>query len=371
MNRAPDIGSAAAEWLIRVEAQTSPQIWDTFQEWLDTDPRHRAAFVRLRAAWTHVDLLKNLRPTDGRIDSDLLARAQLDPARLASRGLEPLEGRPAARGWKLEPRGLVSFRPNRLQWVTAASVLVVIGLITRLGPHRVDWQARETAIGARSQLVLTDGSGIELNTDTGMRARITNSRRDVELTRGEALFRVAHDTTRPFYVTAGATVIRDVGTEFSVRIRDHDHVDVLVTQGRIAVGARAAPLGAGDPTLQPSAQEVSAGETASIGPGTIVIAHLPSGEVTRKLAWTAGRLWFQGETLDEAVEEFNRYNERHLTITDPSLRLLRVGGVFSATDPESFVAALRHSFGVRVAFDASRSETRLFADQPSAGQPPD
>ena len=74
MSRATEISDAAAEWLIKLEGQTTPDIWDNFQAWMDQDPRHRAAFVRLRVAWNKVDQLKSMRPVDGTIDSDLLAR---------------------------------------------------------------------------------------------------------------------------------------------------------------------------------------------------------------------------------------------------------------------------------------------------------
>ncbi|HUI60906.1 MAG TPA: DUF4880 domain-containing protein, partial [Steroidobacteraceae bacterium] len=97
MPRAADIADTAAQWLIRLEAQTSPEVWDAFQAWLDQDPRHQAAFVRLRVAWNRVDVLKNLRPADGNIDADLLARAQVRPATLAAQGLHPLKGKPRRR----------------------------------------------------------------------------------------------------------------------------------------------------------------------------------------------------------------------------------------------------------------------------------
>jgi transmembrane sensor len=47
------------------------------------------------------------------------------------------------------------------------------------------------------------------------------------------------------------------------------------------------------------------------------------------------------------VAEFNRYNRRQITIADPAIANLRVGGSFEATDPQSFVNALEQSFGVR------------------------
>ena len=60
MSKASDISDAAAAWLVQLEGQTTPEIWDSFQEWMDQDPRHRAVFIRLRVAWKHVDLLKNM-----------------------------------------------------------------------------------------------------------------------------------------------------------------------------------------------------------------------------------------------------------------------------------------------------------------------
>jgi ferric-dicitrate binding protein FerR (iron transport regulator) len=49
-------------------------LWEDLQQWLDADPRHRAAFVRLRCAWARTDKLRLLRPPDGRVDKDLLSK---------------------------------------------------------------------------------------------------------------------------------------------------------------------------------------------------------------------------------------------------------------------------------------------------------
>jgi len=69
-----DTPADAAAWLIRLEGQTTPRMWDEFQEWLEADRRHEAAFIRLRTAWTH------LRPPqaaaagrNGRVDRNLLS----------------------------------------------------------------------------------------------------------------------------------------------------------------------------------------------------------------------------------------------------------------------------------------------------------
>ena len=66
----------------------------------------------------------------------------------------------------------------------------------------------------------------------------------------------------------------------------------------------------------------------------------------RRLAWQAGELSFQGETLADAVAEFNRYNHRKLRIGDSSIAILQIGGNFQDSDVDSFIAALQRSFGI-------------------------
>lgn len=336
MTRATDISAAAAQWLIRLEGQTSPELWDAFQTWLDEDRRHHAVFVRLRVAWNRVDMLKNVRPADGTIDSDLLAH----PRRSASRITNGLEA-PRA-GYR--PAIAAPERRRLLLTVAAVSAIAVLGWLTI---RHDGWIAYETGVGTHRAIGLTDGSKVDLNTNTQLRVRISDTRRDLVLLRGEALFHAAHDPARPFYVAAGGTLVRAVGTAFAVRIRDLNHVDVLVTEGQVAVGTQGAATSLSDAALLSAAPKVTAGETASIIRDSVTVRAMESAQMTRRLAWIGGQLAFQGETLAAAVEEFNRYNRQQITIVDPTISDLRVGGVFRTTDPDSFVAALRRSFGIQ------------------------
>ena len=359
MTKASDIHDAAAEWLIRIEGQTSPETWDALEAWMDQDPRHRAAFIRLRVAWNRVDRLKNVRPVDGTIDADLLARKKISPAELLIQGLQPLRGTPRRR---LED----ILMPERRRVLATAAAIAAAGVLAWFGAYHFGWKSYETGVGGREKIELTDGSTVDLNTNTELDARITGSRRDIMLTRGEALFHVAHDSTRPFYVMAGGTVVRAVGTSFSVRIRDPQHVDVLVAEGRVAVGAPGTEANFENPSLLAGAPKVSAGEAATVRRKLVSVRSVLPKDVSRKLAWTAGHLAFQGETLDDAVQEFNRYNQRQITIADPSIVKVQVGGIFLTTDPDSFIAALQRSFGIRVQVGDDNGDIRLFA----GGKPP-
>lgn len=357
MSRADDISGAAAGWLTRLEGQTSPQVWEAFEAWTEEDPRHRAAFIRLRVAWNHADRLKNMRPADGTIDRDLLGRSRISPATLAARGLRPSEGAPRKRLDEL-------IMPDRRRVLATMTAIAVAGVCAWFGAYQLGWNTYETGVGGRQKVALSDGSTVDLNTNTQLNAKLSGSRRDIRLNRGEALFHVAHDSTRPFYVTAGETVVRAVGTSFSVRIRDSEHVEVLVAEGRVVVGAPGTDANFENTSLLATAPKVGAGETASVRRNSVAMHSLPQRDVTRKLAWTEGHLAFKGETIEDAVREFNRYNRRQIAIADPTILTLQVGGTFLATDPDSFIAALQRSFDIQAEVGSDDGNIRLSGPKP-------
>ena len=68
------INEAAAIWLLRLEASASPELRKDFQKWLDQEPRHKAAFIRLQFAWYRSDKFRFFRSADGSVDEDLITK---------------------------------------------------------------------------------------------------------------------------------------------------------------------------------------------------------------------------------------------------------------------------------------------------------
>lgn len=309
MSSAADIESRAAEWLVQRDAGAGVDDHE-FTTWLAADPRHRAAYLRLAAAWEHCANLRRLRPEGSSIDPDLLARN-------------------SRRRW-----GLRLWTPVALA-AGLAAILCASWWFAGEGGVRT----YRTEIGGLSRVVLTDGSMVTLNTDTELRVRLLPRRREITLVRGEAHFAVAHDANRPFEVIAGGEVVRAVGTAFDVRLGADRALQVVVTEGRVAVENTA---GAGDD----ASATVSAGERAVVNSGRVTVDRLGPTEAVRQLAWEVGELSFQGETLKDALAEFNRYNQRKLRVEDPAIADLQIGGSFQALDVASFVAALQRSFNL-------------------------
>jgi transmembrane sensor len=80
--------------------------------------------------------------------------------------------------------------------------------------------------------------------------------------------------------------------------------------------------------------------------GAVAVAPLDQDALQRRVAWRVGVIELRGETLEQAVAEFNRYRTAKLVVADPRLAAIRVGGSFETDESEKFLAALRSGFGV-------------------------
>jgi len=333
MTRATDIEQRASEWIIRSEGGdfTAGQRAE-LQRWLQ-DPRNRITFLRIKEAWRRASRMRSARPLDGNVDPDLLKNADLTFR---------LPNDTNKSGW-----------PLRVAAGAALTLIIyLLALAGWIALRPSDWIKYTTSIGGYENIALADGSGIQLNTDSEIRARLTARAREIQLVRGEALFKVAGDRHRPFTIKAANIAVRvnqldETTAALVVRLRAPSAIDVSVTRGSVVLEPAERLF---DIAFRRTAVETSTiveGDMAAIRPEGVHLTRVGLEELNRKLSWTAGLLSFQGETLAEVTDEFNRYNRKHLIVTDPAIAGRRIGGAFQATDPDSFVSALRKGFGVR------------------------
>jgi transmembrane sensor len=395
----------ASDWFVEFsEGDVDAAAREQFDTWLRRSPEHVQAYLRITALWEDASMLEKGRVLPSQdLVARVLAEGNIVPLQVPEpKATEPPPADPppdvSPQQVRLPP--LVLRQPvssNARQRLVkmrlmaiAASLLVAVATGTWFYVGRGTYS---TGTGEQRSVRLDDGSTVDLNSQSKVRVRFSEHRRDVELLEGQALFRVAKDKERPFIVATDNTHVRAVGTQFDVYRKTSGTV-VTVLEGRVAVlpeiksliapeppdaqaqregGAEAPPSGpsgkaeapqsggvvkpprvaahtnldvAFTPAVLPTALAPRDGEIVlAAGEQLTVTAQAVSQPEPANLAvataWTQRKIAFQGAPLSEVVEEFNRYNTRPLVVADPDLKSTKISGVFSSTDPDSLLRFLR------------------------------
>jgi ferric-dicitrate binding protein FerR (iron transport regulator) len=388
----------AAEWWVVLQGDVSRGEREAYVDWLRESSLHVAEM--LRVAQVHGALAQferwNQIPSSGSGEP----QGTVVPLPEAPRPRLPRQEPPKRTYWRV-----------RIAWSVAATLLIIAGLAALFFPWH--GQVIETQRGERREMALADGTVVQVDPETVLRVDYEPHTRRVVLERGRALFHVAKNAERPFLVRADGTTVRAVGTAFAVEQRP-DAVVVTVAEGKVAVfpshasidpmrlptAETAAPgregetawlAGRGSPQGPPSPSAASTPVRKAAGggapPESLDSASRNSGEnavgtsgramgeifltaneqvtvagsgsaapirevdSTRALAWADGRLIFEDESVERAVAQFNRYNRIQISINDTALARRPISGVFSASDPESFVAFIQTVTPVRIIRD--------------------
>lgn len=320
------IATEAARWQRALESG-DPSVCAEFADWVKASPRHLREFMfmeALEAAARQLDPERTIAIDQKLQDADNKVVALPTPS-------STTVAAPAAH------------RARRWLAATAAAVVLAVALVGWLAPDLLGgWHRYSTAIGEQRTVELRDGSLLQLNTNSRALVRFDGATREVRLSAGEALFKVAHDTSRPFRVHVGDAVIRAVGTQFNIN-RHSTGTTVTVLEGKVEISSDAAAVTAAANSTQGQDQPpghtdfLSAGEVARIdGPASISVSSVA--DPTESVAWRQRRLMFREESLATIAEEFNRYNRSpQIVVEGESLRNRRYGGTFDADDPDSFV----------------------------------
>ncbi|MBL8271159.1 FecR family protein [Steroidobacter sp.] len=336
------ISEQASQWL-GILADGGDAERAEFLKWLKQSPRHIEEFLFASATWQR--LRESAAESPMEIDAIL---AEFNEAKGAD--IIPLQDALTTRATAQQPAAVAApSKPARRaigHWRWAAAIAVVAIAASYSWWLSANANLYVTAVGEQRIVQLADGSVLYLNTDSRTRVTLSEHARDVELLEGEALFVVAHDTTRPFRVKAGTAVIQAVGTQFNVhRVRDDTHVAVL--EGRVKLADSRTPA---TPNATPNL--LSAGEEAVIASDGGIIRQATA-DRKQTTAWRERRLVFRAERLEDVVNEINRYNTRRFQIDGDAARNTRLTATFDADSPESLATFLKQYSNLSVHPDGS------------------
>jgi len=329
------IEQSAAEWLARRDgcAWTDAD-QSALDVWLAQTTAHRIAFLRLQAAWNASARLRVLGA--GQAAEGPPAQTSAQPPDRRNQMLLAL--RPHARS----PRDRQRARRWWLRLATAAVLATCASfLVWQLPLHAPPAAITYTsAPGVVRTLTLADGSRATLSSDSRIEVRLSEKFRDVELSRGEAIFEVAKDPSRPFRVAADGYRAIAVGTRYSVR-KDAADLRVVVTEGTVRLESPASAASGSPSILLP------AGSVALVRQSGVLVRSVPLAQAREMLTWSTGMLAFHDAPLSEVAAEFNRFNTRKLVVADADAAALRIGGSFRWDNEDAFVRLLEAGFPIR------------------------
>lgn len=309
----------SALWLVRLDrGNLSDAEKDAFRAWLQAKPNRAQVFekhLKLWGAFDSLSLLEEVFPLKKR------SSMRRNPLSLTAAGM-----------------------------ALAACLIMAVIMLYPQQQNPATQRAElsyQTAIGQQSRIVLEDGSVMTLNTDTVAKVAYSKTNRTIHLLRGEGHFEVAKNPQRPFTVYAGDGYVKALGTAFSVRLTESD-VDILVSEGVVEV-----VTGKTDSTTPASAQAVgkktvilSEKGAAHYSKAIEHVAYLPEKLIQKRNAWQRGKWVFEGDELADVLAEAQRYTTQQISLADPAIGKLKVGGVFKAGDVDSLLRAIATGFDV-------------------------
>jgi transmembrane sensor len=198
-----------------------------------------------------------------------------------------------------------------------------------------------TAVGVIDSITLSDGTRILLAPSSHLTvpAAYGKGTREVAL-EGVARFSVRHDPAAPFAVRAGNALIRDVGTQFTVRAPTEPtgHTTVAVTEGEVSLSSLAT-------SAAPAA--LHAGDRGEVKADGSVIA---SRGVVRgdDDAWTRGTLIYNAASLAIVRDDLKRWYGLDLQVDDSVLSTRRLTATFDKQDPDQLLRTLGLALGMSV-----------------------
>ncbi|WP_269669582.1 FecR domain-containing protein [Pseudomonas sp.] len=292
----PRIAEQAVQWLVELQAGAGEEEHRAWQQWRAADPEHERA-------WQRIETINQ--------------RLQGLPSRAARQAVlsKPAYGRREA--------------------LKLMGVFVLLGPAAWLLKERAEpWLADyHTRIGEQRTVTLTDGSRLDLNTDSAVNVNITATQRQLMLIRGEILLHAAHSAL-PFSVQSQAGMVSTTQGRFNLRKFD-DGCRLSVFAGSVQVRCAERPDLS---TTLTAGQQVrfSAHHLGKVVP-------LDSGLD----AWRDGLLVAAHMPLGQFIQELSRYQPGWLKC-DEHVEGLLVSGTYPLKDIEAILAMLEVTQPVRI-----------------------
>ena len=323
------IDNEAREWFTLMQSgSVRATEQQALQQWLQTDAAHQKAYDQYQLIWQD------------------LGNLQAQEVAAFKRSLTPPLLETIGNGLRGIIAGFSLFNSKSQFGLALASVAILAIVIIGMQPEKIVVQEFATTTSEVKNITLADGSEITLGAKSQLKAWATDKERRIILVSGQAFFKVAKNPQRPFWVDAGETKVRVVGTQFDVR-KGSDRTRVAVLEGIVNVTS-AHNSNHNTPVVLTAGQQVTrlnAGNFEAVN--AISVSELES--------WRNGRLIYLRASLADVVADANRYFKGSISLGSKNLADLKVTAAVSTDQMDALTDMLASSLPVVVQRDAQNN----------------
>lgn len=228
-------------------------------------------------------------------------------------------------------------------WKIAASVTFLLaasfgvyffGKYSEWSSKNSSYEARTTAPSERTTLTLSDGSVVQLNSNSTFRYPQTfkGLKREVYLT-GEAFFEVAKDSLRPFIIHTDDLTTQVLGTSFNVNTLNNQ-ITVSVATGKVKVSS------------EKEIHFLLPQEKITYSMLAKKMIKSPA-HLERELAWKNNTIIFEDTQLSEAAKKLEQTFDVKINFDSNALEKCLITGKYTNVSLERILEAICFSTGMQ------------------------
>lgn len=304
----------AADWLVRLDGDgVGAEENAAFETWKKIDPRHAEAVERMAG---FIGNIQGLRTT-------------VSDTRPLHAALDAVSSSPRKRSRTGYPGAILAL---------LLTLSLPIWLALQKYPPAYLLADIHTATGEPESMQLADHTRLTLKGGSAVNLHYDDSKRTVNLVRGEILLDVARDARRPFVVETRQGNIRALGTRFAVRI-DDDATVLTMLESKVLAKAVAKPDNEGI--------TVSAGQRVRIDTGGLgAVEKIDATSVAD--AWKFNQLVVVNAPLPDVLDELARQRSGIIHYDRAALAEIRVSATLPLGDTDQALSLLSASHHLRI-----------------------
>jgi len=196
-----------------------------------------------------------------------------------------------------------------------------------------------TPRGGTYQIVLSDGSKVWLNAASDLEfpsSFQSTETRTVKLI-GEAYFEVTKNKNKPFIVETNKQQVKVLGTHFNINsYPDQTNTKTTLLEGAVQIAAYTSKKNLQEVILSPNQQSIFTGNTLQV----------QSANVKEAIAWKNGYFIFNGEKLENIMQQISRWYDVKVIFEDDVKNVSFIGMISNTKNLSAVLQAIAETGNV-------------------------